>query len=313
MAYRRFQNTVAESRVTLPLIAVLALGSAVVSGLVSGQWWVQLLCVTLSVYLMIELSRRHQLLRVHSQMVPGAMLLLLTALSVLISDLRFAILCLCLTSFYSAFFRCYQRRQSSGWIYFGFLSLSLASMVFVQILYFVPFLWGAMAFNLYALNMRSWAASLLALLTPYWFTLAWMMCQGDVSWMAEHWSGLFAFAPLGCFERLTQHQWVNMGYVALLALVGIVHYRRQSYSDKIRTRMLYEVFILIDLFTLLFLAMQPQHYAPLMAMAVVSTAPLLAHFIALTHTWLTNIAFYLIILLTLTVSYYNLWMPSLNF
>lgn len=313
MAYRRFQNTVSESRVTLPLFAVLALASAGVAGMVSGGWWVQLLCMVLSVYLMAELSRRNQLLRVHSQMVPGALLMMLTALSVLLADLRFAILSLCLASFYSAFFRCYQRYKSASWIYFGFLSLALASMVFVQVLYFVPFLWGAMAFNLYTLNIKSWLASVLALVTPYWFALAWMLCQGDVSWLSEHWCALFTFAPLASFDLLSQHQWVNMGYVALLSIVGMTHYMRQSYSDNIRTRMLYEIFVLIDLFTLLFMALQPQHYTPLIAMAVVSTAPLLAHFITLTHTFLTNIAFYIIIILTLAVGYYNLWMPSLNF
>ena len=44
-----------------------------------------------------------------------------------------------------------------------------------------------------------------------------------------------------------------------------------------------------------------------------NTSPLIAHYLTLTHTWLTNISFYLIILGTLAIIAYNSWTPSSNF
>jgi len=40
---------------------------------------------------------------------------------------------------------------------------------------------------------------------------------------------------------------------------------------------------------------------------VINTAPLLAHFVALTHTKLTNIAFFVIVTIILFVTGFNLW------
>ena len=96
-------------------------------------------------------------------------------------------------------------------------------------------------------------------------------------------------------------------------LIGIVHYSRLGYQDKTRTRLLHEIFITVDIVSILFLALQPQYYAILLSIIIVNTSPLIAHFLTLTHTWLTNIAFHLIIVITLALIAYNVWMPSSSF
>ena len=77
--------------------------------------------------------------------------------------------------------------------------------------------------------------------------------------------------------------------------------------------MIYETFITVDICTIIFLVLQPQHYNILMYIMIINTAPLIGHFIALTHTWITNIAFYVILIAALALTAYNLWMPSLIF
>ena len=77
--------------------------------------------------------------------------------------------------------------------------------------------------------------------------------------------------------------------------------------------MIYETFITVDICTIIFLVLQPQHYNILMYIMIINTAPLSGHFIALTHTWITNIAFYVILIAALALTAYNLWMPSLIF
>ena len=77
--------------------------------------------------------------------------------------------------------------------------------------------------------------------------------------------------------------------------------------------MLYESFIAFEIATIVFIILQPQHFDFLLRILIISTAALIGHFITLTHTWVTNIAFHLIIVITVLITAYNLWMPSLTF
>jgi hypothetical protein len=45
----------------------------------------------------------------------------------------------------------------------------------------------------------------------------------------------------------------------------------------------------------------------------ICTAPLIGHFLALTHTKITNIAFCILVVITLAVTGLNLWMSSFLF
>ena len=82
-----------------------------------------------------------------------------------------------------------------------------------------------------------------------------------------------------------------------------------SYLDKIRTRMIYEVFIVIDLCCFCLIILQPQHFDRLLGLAILTTSPLIGHYLALSHTKISNICFYAIIVLALIITFYNLWMP----
>ena len=313
MAFKRFQNIFAESRFALPFLMVVTLATWVCCGLWEERLWMQAICLGMSTYLLIELNNANQLLRVYSKMVSGSFLLLLIAANPLFPSLRMGIITLCTAALYTMLFRCYQQRKSSGWVFYGFFCVGLASLVFPQVVFFIPFLWGAMAFNLYALNAKTFFASLLGFLTPYWFLAGYGIFTGDLHFFTDQAMEISHFVPLFNYCDVSEHQLVTFGFVALCALIGIIHYMRNSYSDKIQTRMLYEMFILMDVMSLLFLVLQPQHYEPLMGMLIVNTAPLLAHFITLTRTWLTNIAFYFLLLLSFSIAAYNLWMPSLIF
>ena len=83
--------------------------------------------------------------------------------------------------------------------------------------------------------------------------------------------------------------------------------------DKIRTRMLFGFFIWIDLFSFAFLMLQPQHSDMLIRFIIISTAPLIAHFLALTATRFTNMVFCVLGVLTLFLIGYQLWTTSYLF
>jgi uncharacterized membrane protein len=77
--------------------------------------------------------------------------------------------------------------------------------------------------------------------------------------------------------------------------------------------MLFEVFIVMDICSFVFIILQPQHYDFLMRIMIINTAPLIAHFVALTRTWFTNAFFGLICLAAIAITAYNLWISSLIF
>ena len=82
----------------------------------------------------------------------------------------------------------------------------------------------------------------------------------------------------------------------------------KHHDDKIRIRLLYGAFMWMCLTTTCFIFLQPQHYDILIRILIINTAPLLGHFLALTRTRQTNIAFFVIIAFTILITGYNLWM-----
>ena len=313
MAYKRLQNTLTESKLLLPFAALVCAAACYLVGLVASQLYVQLLCVTLATAMLIELNRSNQLIRTESHS-PAAMYLFLVGVSIFtFPDLGACIMQLCMVALYFMLFHCRQHDESPGWVFYGFFCLGLASMVFVQVLYYVPVLWLLMATCLRALTARTFWASLLGLATPYWLSGPVLLYFLGPEVAVTHFTPLLTFMPLGDYSMLGEHEWAAVAWTVVLAVLGIIHYGQEGYQDKTRTRLLHEIFITIDLLTIFFLFLQPQHYVLLLSIIIVNTCPLIAHFLTLTHSWLTNILSVLILLITLLLITYNTWMPSSSF
>ena len=61
------------------------------------------------------------------------------------------------------------------------------------------------------------------------------------------------------------------------------------------------------------LLLQPTLYNILTRMLIVFVSPLLAHYLALTHTRITNITFQVLLFMAVLLTIYNLWTSSLLF
>ena len=59
---------------------------------------------------------------------------------------------------------------------------------------------------------------------------------------------------------------------------------------------------------ILLLALQPQLYDLMIRVLLITTSPLIGHFVALTSTKVTNIAFLTIVAVVLALTVYCLWM-----
>ncbi len=306
---RKFtQNKVAESRLALPTTIVYAVVVWLLAGLVQGGWWLQFGCFALAALLMVELNNINALIRIYSRMVSCSFLVLSSMLCFLFPSTPGAITSPLVIGSMVSLFAGYQDKQAAKPSYYAFLLIGLASLTFVHILFFVPLIWLLMAFLLQCLSWRTWFASILGLLTPYWFGCCWWAWQQDISFVFNHFMALGDFARPLDFSLLTIQQTVSLAVVMLFAVIGIVHYIRKYHDDKIRIRLIYGIFIWTDLATALFLVLQPQHYDHLIRMMVINTAPLIGHFLALTRTRWTNMAFFAIVAVVLIMTGFNLWM-----
>lgn len=304
------QNKIAESKLALPIITLYALVVWLLCGLITQQWWLQFGCFAISTYLMVELNNVYALIRIYSRMVSCTFLVLACCGCFLFPSLRGAILQLCFIGCIIILFHSYQDKQSVGTTYYGFLMLGLASMAFAHIVFLIPILWILMATNLQSLSWRTFGASLLGLLTPYWVSVCWFIYQENFTPLFRHFEGLAAFEFPFDYSSLSICQISYYILIVILTLTGVVHYIRRHQGDKIRIRLLYGFFAWMDITCLVFLAIQPQHYDALIRIATVCTSPLLAHFIALTHTKVTNIAFFVITGTILLLTGYTIWTVS---
>ena len=308
-----FQNRIAGSRLTLPVTGIYALAIWFMGGVLQEQWWLQLACFAFTAYLVVLLSNMNSLIRVYSRLMSAFFLALGCCDCLLFPSVSESACILFFVLSYLILFMSYQDKTRSGYVLYAFIALGIASMFYVHMLCLVPLFWLFMRYNLLALSWRTWMASILGVLTPYWFAECWYFYRGEPWILLEH------FEPLANFESVADYAVVTPGQAALyillvvLGIMGSIHFIHKSYLDSIRVRLLYSIFISMDLILAVFLALQPQHYNLLIRLMIVNTAPLVAHFFALTSTKVTNVVFYTTLTAIITLTVYNLWTASLNY
>ena len=310
MSTKRLQNRIAESRIALPITAVYALTVYMAAGLFRNDLWLPFISLGFSTYLMVELNNQNALLRVYSRMVSCVFLVFVSLAGRQLLSTEASVVLVSLAGYYLIVFNAYQNRSATAITFYAFLCIGIASTVFVQILFLVPVLWILHASKVLAMSYRTFWASVLGLVAPYWFTVGYYIYEDRMVDFITHFTALAQFQPPFEYPTVSCEQWLTVGYLAIVSLIGIGHYLRSSRNDKIRTRMIYEMFIVINLCILLFMALQPQHVNRLLPTLIVTSSPIVAHFITLTRTAFTNIVFSVIWMSAIILTVYNLWMQS---
>lgn len=303
---KRVQNKVAESRIALPVVACYGVLVWLAAGLLHESWWIQFACAAAATYGMVELNNQNALIRIYSRMVSCAFLVLWCAGSFLFSSMRASLGILCFVAFLLLFARTYQDKESTGTTFYAFIMLGLGSLIHVHALYFLPVFWLFMAFKIQSLSWRTFIASVFGVVLPYWFALVWFIWQEDFSLFFEHFEQLGWVTFPYDYSTVTLPQLLLFILLTVIGTIGAVHYLRTRYKDKIRTRMLFDGFIITASLSAILLALQPQHMTLLLPIMICCVSPLIAHFLALTQTRWTNIAFYVIMVATLALTAYNI-------
>ena len=307
---KSFQNKVAASRYALPITATLAALVWVAVGLLVSNIWVQFAFTILSTLLMVELNNHNSLMRTYSRMVSCSFLVLVTMESLPTPSLKASITTMCFIAFYLIIWNSYQDKHSTGWTFYAYCCIGLASMVFVQIGYFLPLLWIMMLVFTLSFSIRTFIASILGILTPYWFSAGYYVVTDNIDGLVEHFTDFINYKELFDYSMVTEHQVINFAFITLLVILSAIHFIRNSYADKIRTRMIYESLIMMSFTSIAFIILQPQHYSELIGILIVCASPLIAHFITFTRGRIANITFIVMLILTIIIMLFNIFVPE---
>ena len=307
---KTFQNKVAASRYSLPITATLATLVWVAVGLLVSNIWVEFAFTAMSTLLMVELNNRNALMRTYSRMVSCSFLALMTMAGLPQLSLKSSIVTMCFIAFYLIIWNSYQDKRSTGWTFYAFACIGLASLIFVQIGYFMPILWIMMMVFTLSFSVKTFFASLVGLIVPYWFAAGYFFYTDNIQGLVDHFCEFINYSELFDYSQVTDHQVLNLSFVTLLTIIGSIHFIRTSYGDKIRTRMIYETFIMISVASIIFIILQPQHIQELGSILIVNTAPLIAHFITFTRGKFTNITFILLLIMLVLIMAYNILVPE---
>ena len=128
---------------------------------------------------------------------------------------------------------------------------------------------------------------------------------GMLDGLADHFCEFINYSELFDYSQVTDHQVLDLSFVILLTIIGSIHFIRTSYGDKIRTRMIYETFIMISVACIIFIVLQPQYIQELGGILIVNTAPLIA-----TRGKFTNISFILLLIMLVLIMAYNILVPE---
>ena len=310
---KRLQNKVAGSRALLPIALIYGTVVWLLAGLIQDGLWIQYGCFVLSVLLIMKMNNKNLLIRIFSRSVSVSFIFLFCAAVFLFYSWRGGIAQVCLIASLLLLYDCYKDNTAIDRTYYLFLLLGIGSLFDIQVFLYVPIFWLMMKVIVYSICWRTFLTSILGLITPYWLLAGWAMYHYRESFFThlthDFVPETFSFGV----DAITSIQMGMILFTVFLLVISSIHFIRKSYLDKIRVRQLYYSFIMLACYSLLIIFLLPDNEGLAFRMLIVATSPLFGHFMALTNTKLTNIAFIVLTTAILLLTGFNLWTSSLHF
>lgn len=305
-------------------------------------WWPQygdlipqllgwLSCVV-TAYFMLETNTKFAILRTRTQMT-AVLYLIMMAVCGFLHPVSNGTLCqLCLIIAFFCLLHTYQRFHTELHTFHAALALSIGSLFWPPLLWLMPVMLWCQGGYLRALDLRHFGAALGGYLLPY---IAWstglairmyyailttsivdqLSAQEYFQPLLQHAEGIIApfhepiidLSPT-LHDQLLSHpvECTALVVMGLIGMTGFIHYLRKSYDDKIQVRMYHYSYMTVQAVVAVWLVLQPHYFHQLFPLFIAASVPAAAHFIALTHTWLTNAWVVLGALALVTVAIINI-------
>ena len=162
-----------------------------------------------------------------------------------------------------------------------------------------------------SLTWRGFWAGVVGLMLPLCFVVGWSIVSGDYCFLWSRAESLlntdmFVVKDYGWMLSYKEPEALNFALLSLLALIGIVHYLRNYYNDKIRTRMFLYIYVMQTVASWLLVIAMPDKYSLLAPVLMLAAGTMIAHFFALTSSLVSNLFFCVTIVMILMLFTLNL-------
>lgn len=310
MRENRFQVNIATGRLTLPVVILVCLivwGIGTTEWNDLGTWGITAFCG----YLMIEMNTKFTLIRTRTTL-PACIYWYLISIFFFIHTFEwsnFAPLAFLLSIF--NLFMGYESSKAPIHVFHAFFFLGLGSLAFPQLIYFT-FLLIISTITFRAMNAKSFFASILGLLTPYWFLFGYAFYQNEMPVFYTLVKEIYHFYPIHYFE-IQATEIIAGIFSTILLVISSLHYFQVAYLDKTRTRIFLSFIAFSGWWTTLFMILQPQHLHVLLPIQLISSAFLAGHLFTLTRNRFSNILFIVTFILFIALTIFYLWMRFFSF
>ncbi len=297
--------------VTGNITPLVAFACAAVSWFVGSEktpdrylWWGGFGTTVLTAYLLLEFNNRYSLLRIRSHMVAAVFLAMAAAMTFGQTLSWNWLPPVCLLLAYYSIFLSYQKYHAQGYAFHAFAFLGLGSLVFPQMLYFVPLFLLFMLVQLRSMSGKAFVAAFLGTAVPIAMREACLLLSGANARIDEFWVALCTF-PRPDYSAIGEQQAVSAAFVIVVSALAMVHFIRTRFNDKIRTRMFFYVIMIEETALMAFIALQPQLFDVLFKLLLVNSCILVAHHLSFARNIAADVYFYTLLAVLGFLAFYN--------
>lgn len=293
-----------------PLVSQVT-GNSYLSGNFNTQQWGPILNAILSssvyiiiCYLLVELNNHFDIFHVKPSIYIAVYLSYMALFPKLYAFSFVNISAIAVVLSLSSLFSSYQCRYSSNNLFYSFFILSLGSLCFPQLLYFIP-IWFIGAIMLQSLHIRSFFGALIGICLPYWFLLAIALYLNKIDLFYAPFIEMVRFGDFNIITHVSFLELFGIIFLAFLFIISLIHCVTLYYDNKIRTRLILYFIILLNIFILAFIILQPVYEKPLLFLFLPGVAGLTCLLFLQVNTKFSRIFFVLMLLIILSIYIIN--------
>ncbi len=203
-------------------------------------------------------------------------------------------------------FRSYESGRPVGYAFNAFFCIGLGSLLFPQLLFFVPlFYLGTIGFR--SFSFKSFCAGLIGLAVPYWFLFGHAFFHDRMELFYRPWQEL-VYIQTGGYAAWDTERIVSGLAITLLSWGSTFRYFRVSHLDKVRTRFFLYFLIAVEAWIYLLGIWQPRLFDALLSLQLVVGSVLVGHLSVLARSRFSGILFSGFFGFFVLLAAYNLWM-----
>jgi hypothetical protein len=180
-------------------------------------------------------------------------------------------------------------------VYDASVLLALASLLLTKLIWLLPAIWLVMGI-LQILNIRSFFASLLGILTVYWLIAGVSFLMGDYTYVLAYFKDLMGF-DLFNISAISPTEITYITFLAVLMIAAIISFWPRQHLDKLKTRNYLNSVLLLWLALLILWFFSSNDESYLLPLIGLSTL-VIAHFFSLVDSHFSRILFFTLLVLS---------------